>query len=157
MANYHLVILKKSYLQAILTGQKRIESRFTRARREPFGRVLPGDRLFLKVSSGPVCAVATVAAVKNFEDLTPAKIMEIKKRYNHYIVASDRYWQSKANCKFGFLVKLKDIERIEPVRIRKKDWRAWVVLTEKEDFGLLTQNQISKIKHQKSGVAASRQ
>ena len=28
MANYHLVILKKPYLDAILAGLKRIESRF---------------------------------------------------------------------------------------------------------------------------------
>jgi len=137
MANYHLVILKKPYLDTILAGQKRIESRFTRIKCEPFGQVLPGDKLFLKESSGPVCAVATVTAVKNFENLTPGQIMEIKQRYNHYIRGSDKYWQSKANCRFGFLVQLKDVEQIEPVRICKKDWRAWVILTEKEDFGLL--------------------
>ena len=145
MANYHLVVLKKPYLDAILDGRKQIESRFTKTRREPFGRVLPGDRLLLKVSSGPVCAVATVAAVKIFENLTPGQIMEIKQRYNHYIRGSDKYWQSKANCRFGFLVQLKDIEPIEPVRIHKKDWRAWVVLTEKEDFGLLKRGAIKKI------------
>ncbi|MFQ6034232.1 MAG: ASCH domain-containing protein [Sedimentisphaerales bacterium] len=151
MANYHLVILKKSYLQALLTGQKRIESRFTRTRREPFGQVLPGDRLLLKVSSGPVCAVATVAAVKIFENLAPAKIMEIKQRYNHYIRGSDKYWRSKADCRFGFLVQLKDVERIEPVRIHKKDWRAWVILTEKENFGLLKCGAIKKITPGKTG------
>jgi hypothetical protein len=30
------------------------------------------------------------------------------------------------------------------VRINKKDWRAWVVLTEKEDFGLLKPNAVEK-------------
>jgi len=137
MANYHLVILKKPYLNAILGGQKRIESRFSKTRRYAFGRVLPGDKLFLKVSSGPVCATATAAAVKNFENLTPRQIIEIKQRYNDYIRGSDEYWRSKMNCKFGFLVWLKDIEPLEPVRIHKKDWRAWVILTEKENFGLL--------------------
>ena len=137
MAKYHLVILAKSYLEAILSGRKRIESRFSRNKRPPFGLVSPGDKLFLKISSGPVCAVATVAAVKNFENLTPGQIAEIKQQYNHYIAGSDAYWHSRANCKFGFLVWLKDVRAIEPVRIHKKDWRAWVVLTEKEDFGLL--------------------
>jgi ASC-1-like (ASCH) protein len=137
MANYHLVILKKPYLDAILAGRKRIESRFSKTRRYAFGRVLPGDKLFLKVSSGPVCATATAAAVKNFENLTPRQIIEIKQRYNDYIRGSDEYWQSKLDCKFGFLVWLKDIEPLEPVRIHKKDWRAWVILTEKENFGLL--------------------
>ena len=139
MVNYHLVILKKPYLEAILAGRKRIESRFTRIRCSPFGRVLPGDKLFFKVSSGPVCAVATVEAVKNFENWTPKQIIEIKQRYNHYIRGSEDYWQSKANCRFGFLVWLGDIKAIEPLRICKKDWRAWVILTEEENFGLLKQ------------------
>ncbi|MHC4790893.1 MAG: hypothetical protein ACYS8Y_05585 [Planctomycetota bacterium] len=37
----------------------------------------------------------------------------------------------------GALAWLKDIREIEPLRIGKKDWRAWVVLTEKESFRLL--------------------
>ncbi len=137
MPNFHLVVLKKPNLDAILTGRKRIESRFTKTKRYTSGRVLPGDKLFLKLSSGPVCATAIVAAVKNFENLTPKQIAEIKRQYNHYILGSDEYWQSKSSCRFGFLVWLKDVESIEPIRICKKDWRAWVVLTEKENFGLL--------------------
>lgn len=137
MANYHLVILKKPYLDAILSGRKKIESRLTITKRYAFGRVFPGDKLFLKRSSGPVCATVTAAAVKNFQNLTPKQITEIKQKYNHHILGSNEYWQSKGNCKYGFLVWLRDVRAIEPMRINKKDWRAWVVLTEKEDFGLL--------------------
>ena len=137
MAKSHLVILKKPYLDAIVDGRKQIESRFTKTKRPAFGNVLAGDILFLKLSSGPVCAMATVEAVKNFENLTPGHIIEIKRRYNHYIKGSDEYWDSKMNCRFGFLVWLRDVKPIEPVRINKKDWRAWVGLTEKENFGLL--------------------
>jgi len=134
---YHLVILKKPYLDAILDGRKPVESRFWKTKRYAFGRVSPGDILLLKLSSGPVCAAATVEAVKNFENLTPEQIAEIKQQYNNYIMGNDEYWHSRMNCKFGFLVWLKDVRAIEPVRISKKDWRAWVVLTEKENFGLL--------------------
>ena len=137
MGKNHLVILKKPYLDAILAGRKRIESRFSRTKRSPFGQVDVGDKLFLKVSSGPICATATVAAVRNFESLTPEQITKLKEQYNHYIRGSDEYWRSKADCKFGFVLWLKDVRAIEPVRIGKKDWRAWVVLTEKENFGLL--------------------
>ena len=137
MATYHLVILKKPYLAAILAGRKRIESRFTKTRRSPFGQVCVGDKLLFKQSGGPVCARATVAAVKNFENLTPEQIIKLKERYNRHIGGGSEYWQSRADCAYGFLVWLDDIKRIEPVRIRKKDWRAWVVLTEKENFGLL--------------------
>jgi len=114
-----------------------MESRFTMTRRVYFGKVFPGDKLFLKESSGPVCGVATVAAVKNFENLTPERISGLKQQYNLHLKGSDEYWRSKANCRFGMLVRLKDVQPIEPVRISKKDWRAWVILTGKENFGLL--------------------
>ena len=135
--NHHLVILKRPYLDAILAGRKRIESRFARTKRYAFGRVTAGDKLFLKASSGPVCATATVAAVREFDDLTPQKLAELKRRYNQDILGNDGYWRSKADSRFGFLVWLKDVRAIDPVRICKKDWRAWVVLTEKQDFGLV--------------------
>jgi len=144
MANYHLVILKKPYLDAILNGRKQIESRFMKTRQYAFGRVLPGDKLFLKVSSGPVCATAAVAAVKNFESLTPPQVTEIKQQYNHRIRGSEEYWRRKMDCKFGFLVWLTDVQPIEPVQVAKKDWRGWVVLTEKENFGLLETRSIKK-------------
>jgi len=136
MINYHLVILKQPYLNAILESRKKIELRLLRSKHHGFGRVCAGDKLFLKESSGPVRATATVEAVKNYENLSPEKILEIKYQYNHQIGGNDEYWHSKIDCKFGFLVWLKDVKSIEPVRIRKKDWRAWVVLSEKENFRL---------------------
>ncbi len=136
MANHHLVILKKPYLDAILAGEKTIESRFIKTKHSPFGKVAAGDKLFLKISSGPVCATATASAVENYESLTSGRIAEIKKQYNDRIGGSDEYWQSLSDCRFGVLVWLKDIKPIKPVQIHKKDWRGWVVLTEKENFGL---------------------
>jgi ASC-1-like (ASCH) protein len=135
--NYHRVILKKPYLDAILTGRKTIESRFTLTKRVPFGWISAGDKLFLKLSSGLVCATATVTSVKSFENLSPVEISRLKEQYNHYLGGGEEYWQSKSDCKFGLLVWLKDVRAIEPVKIDKKDWRAWVVLTEKENYGLL--------------------
>ena len=137
MARNHLAILKTPYLQAILDGRKTIESRFTKTRREPFGRVSVGDSVFLKLSSGPVCALATVSAVRSFENLTPRQIIALKRRYNGQIRGSEEYWYNKKDCRFGVLLWLKDVKPIEPVRIRKNDWRAWVVLTQQENYGLL--------------------
>ena len=137
MANYHLVILKKPYLDMILEGRKLIELRLYKKKHPAFGRVFVGDKLFLKVSSGPVYATATVEKIKTFENLTPGRIRDFKKQYNHEIGGDNEHWQSKMDCKYCLLVWLKDIKVIEPVLIHKKDWRAWVVLTDKEDFGLL--------------------
>jgi hypothetical protein len=144
MPDYHLVILKKPYLDAILSGRKKIESRFARAKPSALGRVHPGDKLFLKVSSGPILAIATARRVEHFSDLTPKQITAIKRRYNQDIGGSEQYWADKINCKFGFLVWLADVRPIEPLRIIKRDWRAWVVLTERENFGLLPTGKIEQ-------------
>jgi ASC-1-like (ASCH) protein len=135
--NCHLVILKKPYLDLILAGEKTIELRLTRAKRPACGRVLCEDRLFLKQSGGPVCGLATVRDIEYYEDLTPERIMQIKQRHNGQIRGDDAVWESMMDRKSGFLVWLSDVRRIEPVLINKKDWRAWVVLTEGKDFGLL--------------------
>ncbi len=140
--NYHLVILKKPYLDLILSGRKTIELRLTRARRVPGPRATPGDRLFLKASGGPVCAVATAPEVRYYEDLTPDRIMEIRRQYNEQIGGDDAVWQSMMDCRSGFLVWLRDVRTIEPVRIEKKDWRAWVVLTPEKNFGLLQTTRV---------------
>lgn len=144
MANSHLVILKRPYLKMILDGRKRIELRLHKTRQPAFGRVWPGDKLFLKASSGPVCATATAEDVKSFENLTTERILEIKRRYNHDIGGPDEYWRDRMECKFCFLVWLEDIKTIEPIRIQKKDWRAWVVLKEGKDFGLLKDAAVEK-------------
>lgn len=137
--NCHLVILKKPYLDLILDGRKTIELRLTRAKRPAGGQVEPQDRLLLKASGGPVHATATVADVRYYEDLTPKRIAGIKQRYGGQIGGDDAIWESLMDCKSGFLVWLSDVRRIEPIRIHKKDWRAWVLLKEGKDFGLLRQ------------------
>ena len=134
---HHLVILRGPYLDAILAGCKTIESRFTVTRRAYWGRILCGDRLFLKQSSGPVCATVKVLKVRYYENLTPQQIELLKGQYNQQIKGADDYWQGKSNCRYGVLVWLGDVRHIKPVWIEKRDWRAWVVLGEKENFGLL--------------------
>jgi ASC-1-like (ASCH) protein len=137
MKNHHLAILKKPYLDAIIEGRKTVESRFTKTRQPPFGQIYPGDEIFLKLSNGPVCAVAAVQAVKQFENLTAGEIQQLKTQYNSSILGENEYWESKRDCKYGVLIRLADVRRTKPVFINKHDWRAWVVLTEKKDFGLL--------------------
>jgi len=135
--NYHLVILKKPYLDAILAGRKTIESRFYRTKHKWLSQISEGDKLFLKASSGPVMATATAADVKIFDNLTAPQIAEIKQQYNQKILGDEQCWQEKMNSRFGLLVWLKDVHPIAPRFIRKFDWRAWVVLSKTESFGLV--------------------
>ena len=135
--NNHLVILKKPYINAIIAGRKTIESRFYRTRHKWLTQIATGDKLFLKATSGPVMATASVASVKCFDNLTPKQIADLQKKYNKYILGDEKYWQAKTNSRFGALTWLKDVRKITPRFIQKADWRAWVVLTKTENFGLI--------------------
>jgi ASC-1-like (ASCH) protein len=136
--NHHLAILKKQYLNAILAGRKTIESRLYQTKQKWLSQVKAGDKIFLKVTSGHVMATATVDKVKYFGNLTTEQIAQMQKQYNKQILGDEQYWQEKANSRYGVLVWLKDVQPIPHLSIKKLDWRAWVVLTPKENFGLVT-------------------
>jgi ASC-1-like (ASCH) protein len=136
--NHHLAILKKQYLEAILDGRKTIESRLYQTKQKWLSQVSAGDKIFLKISSGPVIATAIVDKVKCFENLTAGQVAQMQKQYNQQILGDEQYWREKANSRFGILVWLKDVRSIPHQFIKKFDWRAWVVLTPKENFGLIT-------------------
>lgn len=132
----HLAILKRLYLDAILEGKKTIEARLTKTKRQPFGQIDVGDFIYLKRSSGSICATARVAAVKTYENLTRLEIGKIKKLYNKEICGNQSYWQSKSDCSYALLIWLEDVKKISAVNISKKDQRAWVVLSKSLNYGL---------------------
>ncbi len=142
--NHHLAILKKQYLDAILAGRKTIESRLYQTKQKWLSQISAGDKIFLKASSGPVMATAIVDKVKYFENLTAAQILEMKKQYNQQILGDEHYWREKTNSRFGILVWLKNVQPIPHQSIKKFDWRAWVVLTPKENFGLFASDMSSR-------------
>jgi len=142
--NHHLAILKKPYLDAILTGHKTIESRLYQTRQKWLSQVSAGDKIFLKASSGAVMATAIVDKVKYYENLTAGQIAQMQKQYNKQILGDEQYWREKMSSQFGILVWLKDVQPIPHRFIKKFDWRAWVVLTPKENFGLFTSDTSSR-------------
>lgn len=137
MKKTHLAILKTPYLAAVIAGRKTIELRLTKTRNAPFGRIQKGDRIYLKQSSGPVTAIATVAKVEEHESLTPKKITALQKRCNKHICAPDAHWAAKADSKYACLIWLKDVTPMaNPQTIQKRDQRPWVILTKEENFNL---------------------
>jgi ASC-1-like (ASCH) protein len=135
--NYHLAILKKQYLEAILAGRKTIESRLYQTKQKWLSQVSTGDKIFLKASSGPVMATAIVDKVKCFDNLTAERIAGLQKQYNGQILGDEHYWREKMYSQFGVFVWLKDVRPIPHLSIKKFDWRAWIILTPKENFGLV--------------------
>jgi ASC-1-like (ASCH) protein len=109
----HLAILHQRYLDAILAGEKTVESRLSKNRCAPYECVEPGDLIYFKQSSGPVRAAATVASVEYHEDLTPAAVGRLERVHNGSVRGEREYWQLKSEARYATLIWLDDVHEID--------------------------------------------
>ena len=79
----HVAIMKKSWglTQKILTGEKRIESRWYKSKHFPWGKIEKNDTVYFKNSGEPITIKALVTKVLQFSDLNQKKVKEILEKY----------------------------------------------------------------------------
>ena len=83
----HLAIMRKSWglTQKILSGEKKIESRWYLTKRDPWDKIKEGEVIYFKDSGEPVTIKAEVVRVLQFENLNEKKIREILEKYGEDI------------------------------------------------------------------------
>ena len=132
--------MKKSWglLLKILSGEKKIESRWYLNKSRPWNGISAGDLVYFKNSGEPVTVKTEVSKVLQFENLTPEKTDEIFRKYGKKIGLTKNIYRQK---KYGILVFLKNPKKVKPFEI------------DKTGFGLqsawLTTDKIAKLR--KSG------
>lgn len=131
----HVAVLKPVPLKLILDGRKIIESRLTRQSRPPFGRIKPGERIYIKQSGGLFAAVAVAHRVWMADDLTPADVDQIAKTHNRHICGPPDYWHEKrTNSRYATLIWLRDVQpTTQHPRYRPQNMRAWYTLDDAAD------------------------
>lgn len=127
--SHHLVILKKKYLERILNGNKTIECRFSRIRIAPFQRVRRGDTLWLKQSGGAVSGQARVRSVHFYHPLDPKTMTSIRRLYRSAIQADQDFFLRHTQARYASLIQLSQIRTITPMKYKKNNRQAWVVLS----------------------------
>lgn len=130
---YHLAILTPGWIERILDGSKTIESRFTKVRCAPFGKVNAGDIVYIKESGGLVKGMFTVAKVETFENLTEGQICDLfYKEYREQIFSSlsasmQRPPDKWLTAKHATLIHVSDpIAFDNPFAYRQKGRSAWI-------------------------------
>lgn len=126
----HLAIFTKGVGEKILSGEKTIESRFSKVKNPPFGLISSGDLVYIKPSGKDIIGEFRVQKVFFFDNLDKSDLSDLQKRYEKEIAADDSYWEAKLNSKYGTLIFIGNSSRFitSPVKIPKKDLRGWVVL-----------------------------
>lgn len=119
---YHIAIMNKSFgdlIAKILSGEKKIESRWSKNKIAPWGKVHQNDVVYFKNSGGPVIAMATVGKIMQFERKDFDKAREL-------FPAPDEWVRGKNYC---VLIWLKDPKKVKPFKINKSGFgsaAAWM-------------------------------
>lgn len=140
----HVAIMKKSWklTQKILSGEKKIESRWYKSKRAPWDKIKADETIYFKDSGEPVTMKAEVEKLLQFSDLTPDKVKEILEKYGKEIgientaEAFERY----KNKKYCLLIFLKNPRKVEPFRISKKGFgmmSAWISVERIDDIKIV--------------------
>jgi len=122
--------------EKILSGEKKIESRWYKTKRAPWNKIKKGDTVYFKNSGEPVTIKTKVSKVVQFSWLTPQKVKMILNKYGR----ADGIEQSKVpeffkrfkNKKYCILVFIKNPVKIKPFDINKKGlgiMSAWLTVS----------------------------
>lgn len=128
----HLAILKKSrkLLQKIASGEKTIESRWYKFKRNPWNKIKLGETIYFKDSGEPVTFKAKVEKVLQFENLTLENVRKIIEKYGKAIGFTGKInYSNYADKKYCILLFLKNVEKVNPFQINKKGYglmSAWI-------------------------------
>jgi len=137
----HLAIMKKSWTltEKILSGKKKIESRWYKQKRAPWNKISAGDKIYFKDSGCPVSIMATADKILQFSDLNPAKIKEIIVKYGNEIALQnpEASFNMNKDKNYCMLIYLKNPQKIQPFHINKKGYgnmSAWISLNSIEEI-----------------------
>lgn len=133
----HIAIMKKSWglTQKILSGQKKIESRWYKSKRAPWEKIIRGDIVYFKNSGEPVSVRAEVEKIISFSDLTPQKVKDILDEYGKDDGIDENklkdFFELFKDKKYCLLIFLRHPKAIAPFQINKTGFgmmSAWLTV-----------------------------
>jgi hypothetical protein len=127
----HVAIFSEPFLSMVISGEKTIESRFSRNRCAPYGQIDDRDIILVKEVGGPICGIALASRIWCY-NLAAEPIDRIRVRFGAGIGGGDAFWASQADAQYATLIELDAATAIAPVRCDKRDRRGWVSLRSRQ-------------------------
>ncbi len=127
----HLAIFAEPFLSMVISGEKTIESRFSRNRCAPYGEVDDGDIILIKAVSGPICGISLARRAWSY-DLANEPIDRIRNRFGAQIGGDDEFWAARTDALYATLIELESPTGLSPVPCDKRDRRGWVALRSRQ-------------------------
>ena len=132
---HHLAILALGWIEPILDGSKTIESRFTKVRCAPYGKIHADDLVYMKESGGPVKGQFTVAEVETFDNLTDDIVDQIYDKHCEKILVNTYDYDTPPLkwyfSRYATLIHVTDVIVYgNPFHYKQKGRSAWLLLDE---------------------------
>lgn len=125
----HLAIFDADSVEAIFSGSKKIEGRFSKIKIPPYLKVSAGDTILIKIPGEDIVGQFNVDRVIYYDHPTKVEIDEIKARHSKGLALPSSFWLSHEKINYITLMFIKSVTKfIIPPQIPKRDLRSWVVL-----------------------------
>lgn len=132
----HVAIMNKSWnlIPKILSGDKRIESRWYKAKFPPWNKISINDKVYFKNSGGLVIAEAEVEEIMQFENYTEVQLEKIIDKYHgiggiNFVSSKEDIFNWAKQRKHCILIFLKNPKKVTPFQINKSGFGnacAWI-------------------------------
>ena len=132
----HLALMRKSWklIEKILSGEKKIESRWYMAKFTPWNRINNGDVVYFKDAGEPVTAKAEVEKIIQFDNYSEEELKRILNEYGSgiaFVNSLDKVYLWAKKKKYCILIFLKNPQKVKPFTIDKKGFGnacAWITI-----------------------------
>ena len=133
----HIAIMRKSWglTKKILSGQKKIESRWYSIKYRPWNSIKEGETVYFKDSGESVKIKTEVNRVMQFADLTPRRVKEILHKYGKDDGIEQEkipeFFERFKDKKYCILIFLKNPQETKPFEINKTGFgamSAWITI-----------------------------
>lgn len=126
--NVHIAIFAEPYLTRLFKREKTIESRFSKKKGSPYGKVEKGDYVIVKKTGGPFVGLFEVAWAEYDEIAGREDLLAIKEKFGEGICADEAYWQIKSGSRYASLMGVSNLIKFsKPYVWHKKNRQAWIV------------------------------
>lgn len=142
----HLAIFNEPFLSLIYDGSKTIESRFSRNKISPLGKIKKGDIVLLKESGGFINGIFIAGNIRFYSNLNSKSKAEVESLYGERICTSydKNFWESHAESKYATLIEIEKIKKTTPFKCNKSDRRGWSIVREGISDSLFMQKELKR-------------
>lgn len=131
----HLAVFVEPFLQYVLDGKKTMETRFSVVRCAPYERVASGDVILLKKSGGDIIGICKVRSAA-FYRLEKNAWDEIKTFARDICAEDPQFWEQRKNASYATLLRVNRVKTTDPISVKKRDRRGWVILRDASEGSL---------------------